>query len=75
MNIRLSNGLAIISLAVALSGCVSYGSTHALVTPVGVVGYHKFKPDNTSTPRDINLPEQRSRIAATNEQQEEQPNK
>jgi hypothetical protein len=35
------------------------------------VGYHSFKPDNKPTPRDIQLPEQRTpdRIAAANEQQ------
>ncbi len=67
------SAMAIMSVA-ALSGCVSYGNTHALVTPVGVLGYHKFKPENSSTPREINLPEQRTpdRIAATNEG-EQQP--
>jgi len=27
-----------------LSGCVSYGQTHALVTPIGVAGWHSFAP-------------------------------
>lgn len=69
----LASGLAMVSLAAALSGCVSYGNTHALVTPVGVAGYHSFKPKNTNTPRDIQLPEQSppDRIAATNDQPED----
>lgn len=33
-------------LAAGVSGCVSYGNTHALITPVGVAGYHTFKPAN-----------------------------
>ena len=75
MKVRLFSSLTIVSLAAALSGCVSYGNTHALVTPVGVMGYHSFKPDNKATPREIKLPEQSmpDRIAATNES--EQPNK
>lgn len=70
MKMRLLNGLAIVSLAAALSGCVSYGNTHALLTPVGAVGYHTFKPDHVNKPRDIQLPLPRTpdRIAATNEQ-------
>ncbi len=30
------------------AGCVSYGNTHALITPLGVAGYHKFRPQNTA---------------------------
>ncbi|MDY6945792.1 MAG: hypothetical protein SXG53_08750 [Pseudomonadota bacterium] len=69
MKVRLLTGLTIISLSAALGGCVSYGTTHALVTPVGVVGYHSFKPDNQSMPREITLPEQSTpdRIAAAND--------
>jgi hypothetical protein len=72
MKVRLLNGLMVVSLAAALSGCVSYGNTHALVSPIGVVGYHTFKPDNANTPRDIQLPEQRTpdRIAAVKEQRD-----
>lgn len=74
MKMRFLSTVAIVSVATAgLSGCVSYGNTHALVTPVGVMGYHTFKPDNANTPREINLPEQRTppdRIAATNERNE-----
>lgn len=48
MKIRLSNVVGIVSIAAALSGCVSYGNTHALITPLGVAGYHKFKPENSA---------------------------
>lgn len=48
MKVRLSNIVAVVSVAAALSGCVSYGNTHALITPLGVAGYHKFKPENTA---------------------------
>lgn len=62
---------AIVSFAAALSGCVSYGNTHALITPVGVAGYHTFKPDvvDPNAPRDIRLSQQRAaleRVASTN---------
>ena len=64
--LRVAGGVAIALLAVTLSGCVTHGNTHALITPLGVAGYHTFKPDHAKTPRDINLPEQRTpdRIAA-----------
>lgn len=73
MKVRLFNTVAIVSLAVAgLSGCVSYGNTHALVTPVGAVGYHTFKPDHTNAPpREINL-RTPDRVAAANEREEGQ---
>lgn len=72
---RLINTVAIVSFAAALSGCVSYGNTHALVTPVGVAGYHTFKPDvvDPNTPRDIRLSQQRAaleRVASNNTQTE-----
>lgn len=41
----------VVAGAMALSGCVSYGNTHALITPVGVAGYHTFKP--ASAPRNV----------------------
>jgi hypothetical protein len=53
-------------LTAGLSGCVSYGNTHALLTPVGVAGYHTFKPANApQNPREIRIPDQRdpNRIA------------
>lgn len=67
---RLFHTAAIVSFAAAMSGCVSYGNTHALVTPVGVAGYHTFKPDtvNPNTPRDIRLSKQSDRVAQNNEQ-------
>ena len=68
MKLRMIKTVAMVSLTTAaLSGCVSYGNTHALVTPVGAIGYHSFKPEHTNTPREINLPD---RVAATNEQRE-----
>lgn len=72
MKLRLLSTVAIVSVATAaLSGCVTSGNTHALITPVGVMGYHTFKPDHTTTPREINLPERApDRIAATNERDE-----
>lgn len=48
MKVRVLSLLSVVSIAAALSGCVSYGNTHALITPLGVAGYHKFKPENTS---------------------------
>lgn len=71
MKVRFTMTLAIVSFAAALSGCVSYGNTHALLTPVGVAGYHSFKPSNTA--RDIQLPEHRNpdRIAANKAAQEQ----
>ena len=75
MKVRLFHTAAIVSFAAALSGCVSHGNTHALVTPVGVAGYHTFKPDvvDPNAPRDIRLSQQRAaleRVAATNKQSE-----
>ena len=57
-------------LTAGLSGCVSYGNTHALITPVGVAGYHSFKPADSA--RDIQLPEQRdpNRVAAAKAKEE-----
>lgn len=72
MKVRLVTTLAVVSFAATLSGCVSYGNTHALITPIGVAGYHSFKPSDSA--RDIHLPEQRNpdRIAATKAEQEQQ---
>ena len=59
---------AVVGLTVSMSGCVSYGNTHALITPVGVAGYHSFKPADAprNVPPDINLQQDRdpNRIAA-----------
>lgn len=60
-------------LAAGLSGCVSYGNTHALITPVGVAGYHTFKPANAPV-RDIQLPPQQrdpNQIAAVKAKKEQ----
>jgi hypothetical protein len=54
-----------------LSGCVSYGNTHALLTPVGVVGYHSFKPENTATPRDIRMPRDPNQVADAQAKEEQ----
>jgi len=51
------------------SGCVSYGNTRALITPVGVAGYHTFKP--TEPVRDI--PQDPNRIAAAKPKQQQSP--
>lgn len=78
MKLRMIKNVAIVSLVftagAALSGCVSYGNTHALVTPVGAIGYHTFKPDHTTTPRNIELPRTPDRIAATNDKGEQPSN-
>lgn len=59
------------AVAAALSGCVSNGNTHALITPVGVVGYHTFKPSQGT--REIQLPQDRdpNQIAAAKAEQEQ----
>lgn len=59
------------AVAAALSGCVSYGNTHALITPIGVAGYHTFKPSQGA--RDIQLPQERdpNRIAAAKAKQQQ----
>jgi hypothetical protein len=72
MTVRFIFALAVLCGATALSGCVSVGNTHALITPVGVAGFHTFKP--APNDRDILLPPQRNpdRIAATREQAEQE---
>lgn len=69
MKVRLLNIVGIVSIAAAMSGCVSYGNTHALLTPVGVIGYHKFKPENTAP---AVPPPNPDRVAHANEQDEQQ---
>jgi hypothetical protein len=73
MKVRLLSMLGVVSIAAALSGCVSYGNTHALITPLGVAGYHKFKPDNTApaVPQPPN-PDRVAAIAANTSEQENQ---
>ena len=62
--------VSLAAVVAGLTGCVSYGNTHALITPVGVAGYHTFKPSQPA--RDIHLQEQRdpNRIAAVHSDQE-----
>jgi hypothetical protein len=79
MKMRLSklvcSAAVVAGLTAGLSGCVSYGNTHALITPIGVAGYHTFKPANTA--RDIQLPEQRdpNQIAAAKVKEEQAADK
>lgn len=68
---RFSSAIAVGAIAAALSGCVTYGNTHALITPVGAAGYHTFKPDHAKQPRDINLREQRTASATEPEKQQQ----
>lgn len=49
------SAIVLTGLTAGVSGCVSYGNTHALLTPIGVAGYHTFKPANAPA-RDIQLP-------------------
>lgn len=44
MNLRLISACAVMGAAATLSGCVSFGQTDMLVTPVGVAGIHSFAP-------------------------------
>ena len=71
MKIRFMSSVAIVSFATALSGCVSYGNTNALITPIGVAGVHSFKPKQNA--RDIHLPAPQNpdRVAAVQEQPEQ----
>jgi hypothetical protein len=39
-------------LLALLAGCVSVGGTDVLVTPIGVVALHSFKPPQQPQPRD-----------------------
>jgi len=58
------------ALTAGISGCVSYGNTHALLTPVGVAGYHSFKPANTAPAREIEIPRDPNQIADAKAKQE-----
>jgi hypothetical protein len=57
MKVRYAMTVAVISMTGALTGCVSFGNTDALITPIGVAGVHSFKPSDSA--REINLPPQR----------------
>ena len=69
--LKLVCSAAVLASATAMSGCVSYGNTHALLTPMGVAGYHTFKPADAprNVPPDIQLQQDRdpNRIAAAKE--------
>ena len=69
MNMRSAMMVTIVSCA-ALSGCVTYGNTHALITPIGVAGVHSFKPSDNA--RNIRLPKQSEpdQVAATGGEQQ-----
>lgn len=69
MKVRLLSVVGIVALAAAMSGCVSYGGTHALITPVGAIGYHKFKPEHTSPA--LPPPPNADRVAAIQKQHEQ----
>lgn len=69
MKVRLLSIVGIVSMAVAMSGCVSYGGTHAFITPVGAIGYHKFKPENTQPA--VPLLPSPDRVAAIQKQHEQ----
>jgi hypothetical protein len=43
-----TRSLVIGCMVTALSGCLSAGGTHALVTPFGVAGVHSFAPVDKS---------------------------
>ena len=47
---------------VLLSGCISYGKTGVLVTPIGVAGIHNFGP-----PKSVKTPDEMERIARATE--------
>lgn len=44
MKLRLISACASVGAAATLSGCVSFGQTDMLVTPLGVAGIHSFAP-------------------------------
>jgi hypothetical protein len=68
------SAMVLTGLTAGMSGCVSYGNTHALLTPVGVAGYHSFKPANTAPARDIQLPRDPNQIAAVKAKEEQAAN-
>lgn len=67
--VRAATSLAIVCFGAMLGGCVSYGNTHALLTPIGVVGYHSFKPPGVEQvrPPELKIPD---RVAATPQPQQ-----
>jgi len=71
MKVRWLHMVTVVSVAAAMSGCVSYGATHALITPVGIAGYHTFKPEN-SAPAVPRQSDPEHMAAASQQQQDEQ---
>jgi hypothetical protein len=72
MKVRFMSTMAIVSVAAALSGCVSYGNTNALVTPFGVAGVHSFKPKHNASDIHLPAPQNPDRVAAVQSQRSEQ---
>ncbi|WP_153067443.1 hypothetical protein [Steroidobacter cummioxidans] len=70
MKVRWLQFVTVVSVAAAMSGCVSYGGTHALITPVGVAGYHTFKPENSAPAVPTRLDPER--MAASSQQQQDE---
>ena len=52
MNVKLPIAALLASLSLSLTGCVTYGQTGVLFTPLGVAGIHTFAPPKKS-PDDI----------------------
>lgn len=62
--------MLIVPCAVALlSGCISYGKTGVLVTPIGVAGIHNFGP-----PKSAKTPDEMERIARATERLAQEKN-
>jgi len=57
----------IAALSLSLGGCVTYGQTHALVTPFGVAGIHTFAPPKKSPDDLTGAQKTAERIAKTME--------
>jgi hypothetical protein len=72
MKVRSLNIVAVVFVAAVLGGCVSYGNTHALITPLGVAGYHKFKPENTSPVLPPPTPDRMTAATEAQKQNEQQ---
>lgn len=72
MKVRWLHMVTVVSVAAAMSGCVSYGGTHALITPVGIAGYHTFKPENSAPAVPTTRPDPEHMAAASQQQRNEQ---
>lgn len=70
MKLRILIAGTVAAATAALSGCVSFGQTGMLVTPVGVAGIHSFAPP--SAPDNFKqLDRTAERLAAIQKQQQE----